>query len=118
MLATDCQPNRLDYAKKKIKRLLSKLKCERVGLILFSGEAFVQCPLTTDYSAFHMYLDQVDAELISSVMTAIDKAIKQTLQSFSLQQGRKNKLLVLFTDGEDFSRNLTGVKRKAKREGL
>jgi Ca-activated chloride channel family protein len=118
MLAVDCQPNRLLYAKKKIKELLKKLSCERVGLILFSGTAFVQCPLTSDYSAFYLYLDAVDAELISSGTTALDQAIKQAITSFSTIPNRKNKLLVLFTDGEDFSHNLSVIKNEALQENL
>lgn len=118
MLAVDCKPNRLVYAKNKIKSLLAKLSCERVGLILFSGTAFVQCPLTSDYSAFYLYLDAVDAELISSGTTALDQAINQALQSFAGNQDRKNKLLVLFTDGEDFSRNLSGIKKEAIEQNL
>jgi Ca-activated chloride channel family protein len=118
MLAADCKPNRLAYAKAKIKRLVRRLSCERVGLILFSGTAFIQCPLTSDYSAFYLYLDAVDAELISSGTTALDKAIVQALQSFSTMPDRKSKLLVLFTDGEDFSHNLSGVKKEAAQNNL
>ena len=102
----------------KIKELLKKLSCERVGLILFSGTAFVQCPLTSDYSAFYLYLDAVDAELISSGTTALDQAIKQAITSFSTMPNRKNKLLVLFTDGEDFSHNLSAIKHEALQENL
>lgn len=118
MLATDCSPNRLQCAKEKIKRLVKKLSCERVGLILFSGSAFVQCPLTTDYGAFFLYLDAVDAELISSGTTALDQAIQQALISFSSVADRKSKLLVLFTDGEDFSHNLSDIKQQALRSNL
>lgn len=113
MLAADCKPNRLAYAKEKIKRLIKKLSCERVGLILFSGSAFVQCPLTSDYAAFFLYLDAVDAELISSGTTALDQAIQQALTSFAAVPDRKNKLLVVLTDGEDFSRNLQTIKQEA-----
>lgn len=118
MLASDCAPNRLLFAKEKIKSLVKKLSCDRVGLILFSGSAFVQCPLTTDYSAFFMYLDAVDAELISSGTTALDQAIGQALTSFAATPDRKNKLLIIFTDGEDFSYNLADVKQKAIDEHL
>lgn len=118
MLAADCMPDRLSCARQKIKQLLGLLSCERVGLILFSGSAFVQCPITADYSAFYMFLEQVDAELISSGTTALDKAIKQAIQSFKNMPKRKNKLLVIFTDGEDFSSNLAGVKKEAQQEGL
>ena len=113
MLAADCKPNRLAYAKEKIKRLIKKLSCERVGLILFSGSAFVQCPLTSDYAAFFLYLDAVDAELISSGTTALDQAVQQALTSFAAVPDRKNKLLVVLTDGEDFSRNLHTIKQEA-----
>src|SRR6266404_2794199 len=113
MLATDCSLNRLIFAKEKIKKLIQQLSCERIGLILFSGTAFVQCPLTSDYSAFNLYLDAVDAELISSGTTALDQAIIQALTSFEAVPERKNKLLVLFTDGEDFSHNLHDVKEQA-----
>ncbi len=118
MLAVDSKPNRLASAKNKIKQVLKRLSCERVGLILFSGTAFVQCPLTSDYSAFYLYLDAVDAELISSGTTALDQAIKQALVSFSTMPERKNKLLVLFTDGEDFSHNLSGIKQEAAQNNL
>lgn len=118
MLARDVHPNRLEKAKQKIRSLLKKLDCDRVGLILFSGSTFVQCPLTIDYSSFHMFLDQIDTETISSGTTAIDQAIKRALQSFDEVPARKNKLLVLFTDGEDFSRNLSGIKEQARANGL
>lgn len=118
MLATDCSPNRLHFAKEKIKSLVKKLSCERVGLILFSGSAFVQCPLTSDYGAFYLYLDAVDAELISSGTTALDQAIRQALNSFASTPDRKSKLLVLFTDGEDFSQNLNSIKQEAAESGL
>lgn len=118
MLASDCEPNRLQCAKEKIKHLVKKLSCERVGLILFSGSAFVQCPLTSDYGAFYLYLDAVDAELISSGTTALDQAIHQALQSFDSVPNRKNKLLAIFTDGEDFSRNLGQIKEEALQSHL
>lgn len=118
MLATDCLPNRLTMAKTKIKRLLNLFDCERVGLLLFSGSAFVQCPLTTDYSAFLMYLDHVDAETISSGSTALDAAIKMAIDSYQAVPNKKTKLLVLFTDGEDFSDNLKQCKKDALEQGL
>jgi Ca-activated chloride channel homolog len=118
MLAQDLKPNRLEFAKKKIKRLLQKLECERVGLLIFSGSTIVQCPLTTDYGAFFMFLDQLDAETISSGTTALDQAIKRVLEVFRSMPSKKHKLLVLLTDGEDFSSNLTGIKADALKEGL
>jgi len=118
MLAQDCEPNRLEYAKKKIRTLLNQLESERVGLLLFSGGAFVQCPLTTDYSAFHMFLDHVDAETISSGTTALDAAVQEAIKLFGSSATQKNKLLLICTDGEDFSSNLTTVKQHAQKEGV
>lgn len=118
MLAVDCKPNRLAYAKQKIKSLVAKLSCERVGLIVFSGASFVQCPLTTDYSAFYLYLDSVDVEMISSGTTSLSSAITMALDSFESSSSRKNKLLVLFTDGEDFSQDLAQVKEEVVKNNL
>jgi len=118
MLAADCAPNRLECAKKKIKELVQILSSERVGLILFSGSAIVQCPLTADHSAFLLFHDQIDAETISSGTTALDQAIERARELFSISVNRKNKLLVIFTDGEDFSSNLTQVKQTAISEGI
>jgi len=118
MLVQDRAPNRLNFAKQKIKQLINSLQAERVGLIVFSGSTFVQCPLTSDYGAFSMYLDQLDVETISSGTTALDQAIVSALTAFQSVGERKNKLLVLFTDGEDFSSNLAGIKKRAQKEGL
>ncbi len=118
MLATDCAPDRLTCAKQKIKQLLNTLTCERVGLILFSGAAIMQCPLTSDYGSFCMFLDHVDAETISSGSTALAGAIHQAVQIFEAMPNRKSKLLVIFTDGEDFSSDLKRYKTKAQEQNL
>jgi Ca-activated chloride channel homolog len=118
MLAQDLRPNRLAFAKLKIRNLLSKLKAERVGLILFSGSAFVHCPLTGDYSAFLLFLDQVEVEQFSLGTTAIDNALLEALQVFGQSKTRKNKLLVLMTDGEDYSQDLGHVKKLAIEQGV
>ncbi len=118
MLAQDVKPNRLHFAKQKIKKLLYNLSCERVGLIVFSGSTIIQCPLTTDYGAFFLFLDQLDVDTISQGTTAIDQAIKTSLQVFESIPTRKTKLLIAFTDGEDFSTDLQGVKDKVIQDGL
>lgn len=118
MLATDCAPNRLSLAKKKIKELLPMLQCERVGLILFSGSAFVQCPLTVDYQAFTLFLDSVDAETISSGTTDLAQPIYKALEAYKAMPNKATKLLVLFTDGEDFSSTLLRCKDQIMHEQL
>jgi Ca-activated chloride channel homolog len=117
MLAKDLKPNRLEFTKLKIKNFLKKLDFERVGLILFSGTAFLQCPLTVDHAAFLMFLDQVDVETIASGSTAIDSALNKAIEVYD-HSSRKNKLVVLATDGEDFSLNLEEIKRKAQAKNI
>ena len=118
MLAQDYQPNRLEFAKEKIKKLLYNLSCDRVGLMLFSGTTLMQCPLTTDYSTFFMFLDQLDADTISSSTTALDNAVIKAIDVFQSMPERKTKIFCLFTDGEDFSDNLGRVKERAAKENV
>lgn len=118
MLAQDMKPNRLEFAKKKIKELVDTLASERISLVLFSGEPIVQCPLTTDYAAFLLFLDQIDSETISSGTTALDRVLQKVLDMFKDQLTSNNKALVMFTDGEDFSSNLVQVKEEAHALGL
>ncbi|OGB83513.1 hypothetical protein A3F66_01625 [candidate division TM6 bacterium RIFCSPHIGHO2_12_FULL_32_22] len=118
MLTEDLAPNRLSVAKEKIKKLVNLLDTDRVALLLFSGTSFIQCPLTKDLDSFLNMLDQVDVETISSGTTAIDKAILQSLNMFSVCGIESNKIMIIFTDGEDFSSNLTEVKERATKENL
>ena len=118
MRAKDFKPSRLEFAKLKIRRLLEKLTCERVGLMLFSGSAFLQCPMTADHAAFLMFLDNVDTESISSGTTALDQALGKAVETFSNAGPRKNKLVLLLTDGEDFSTHLAGAGQQAKKAGI
>ena len=118
MQAADVKPSRLMQAKMKISQLVTQLAADRVGLILFSGSAMVQCPLTADHAAFKMFLDGVDVESMSSGTTAIDRALAAALGCYDNQQGRSSKLVVLVTDGEDFSRNFAHAKAQAAQEGI
>jgi len=119
MLAKDLKPNRLEFAKSKIRTLVSeKLGTERVGLILFSGSAFLQCPLTADRSAFFSFLDAVSVETVSSGTTSIDKALMEAVRVYARSSGRKTRLAMLVTDGEDFCTRLDIVKRQAKDYGM
>lgn len=118
MLAQDVKPNRLEHAKQKIKQLVQALNSDRIGLIIFSGSAFWLCPLTNDYDAFFMFLDSIDVESLSSGTTDICSAIEKTLEHYTQVQAKKEKLLIIFTDGEDFSGDITDMKQKVKEAGL
>ncbi|OQX92429.1 MAG: hypothetical protein B6D58_02905 [candidate division Zixibacteria bacterium 4484_95] len=99
MLAGDFYPSRLDKAKRQISTVIDNLPGESIGLIVFSGQAFVQCPLTVDHSALRMFLDIVDVGTISDTGTDIEKAIEKAAESFS-EESKADKVLVIFTDGE------------------
>jgi len=118
MQAQDIKPSRLAFVKLKIRKLLSRLSFERVGLILFSGTAFVQCPLTADYRTFLLFLDQVTTESISSGTTAIGSAVMKAAELFNRSQNRKNKLLLLITDGEDFASRSDDIARVIEKEKI
>lgn len=118
MLASDYPENRLVCARKKIETLLNMLSCERVALVVFAGDALVQCPLTKDFFAFLLFLRSVDTASLSAGTTVLDTALLKALTVFDGQPGRKNKLLVLFTDGEDFSDNLEHVTEEAQAHGV
>lgn len=118
MLAQDDQPNRLEFAKQKIKKFISMLDSDRVGLILFSGSSFIQVPLTRDIDSFFNFLEQVDVESISGGSTALDKAIKQALDMVDASLIQHKRVLVVLTDGEDFSTDLASIKDRAQKEKL
>jgi len=100
MLAEDIKPSRLEKAKYEISRLIQRLKGDRIGLIVFAGRAYVQIPLTTDYSAANLFLSAVDVNTVPQPGTAIGPAIDLALNSFRYEE-RTKKAIVIITDGED-----------------
>lgn len=117
MLAEDMEPNRLEKAKRELTALIDRTQGDRVGIIAFAGQAFLQCPLTLDYNAAKMFLGIIDTNLIPQPGTAIGQAIRLAVKSFS-QKERKYKVLVLLTDGEDHESNPLDAVDDAKKEGV
>lgn len=103
MLAQDVEPSRLEAAKSKIKELVNRFGVERVCLMTFSGMPFIQCPFTQDIGAFLTFLDMVEVEPFSSGTTAIDKALAKAVETFNSMPSHKHKIVIIVTDGEDFS---------------
>jgi len=99
MQAEDIKPNRLEKAKYQISNLIQKLRGDRIGLIVFSGEAYIQFPLTTDYSAANLFLSAVDFNSVPQPGTAIASAIHMAVQSFD--SAATDKAIIIITDGED-----------------
>jgi len=100
MKAQDIKPDRLERAKLEIRSLIQRLSGDRVGLIVFAGEAYTQFPLTTDYSAAEMFLEAVDTDAVPVQGTAIDKAVECAMSSFDFEETTR-KVLIVITDGEN-----------------
>lgn len=103
MLARDIQPTRLDRAKREVYDLLNMLQGDRVGLIAFSGTAFLQCPLTLDYQAFHLFLSTLTPDTMPVGGTDIEAAVRTALDGFD-PKAATEKAVILITDGEHTGR--------------
>lgn len=99
MLAQDIKPNRLQQAKWGVRDLLKELKGDRIGLVAFAGDAFLQCPATIDYAAFLMMLDDVYAGIIPLGGTDIFQALEESIDRFE-KATQADKVIILISDGE------------------
>ena len=117
MLATDQKPNRLEKAKSELRAIIERLHGDRIGLVAFAGEAFVQCPLTLDYAAAEMLISVMDQNTVSVQGTSLVSAIEAARRGFT-QQEKKHKVLVLLTDGENQEGDPIAEAEKARREGI
>jgi Ca-activated chloride channel family protein len=117
MLARDMQPNRLGKAKQEIRGIIQRLKGDRIGLVVFAGQAFVQCPLTLDYSAAVFLLDAVDVNSVSVQGTSLSTAVEIAAKAFD-QREKQHKVLLLLTDGEDHEGGALEAAEAARKEGV
>jgi len=117
MLATDQSPNRLERAKLAVLDLMRLARGDRLGLIAFSGTAFLQCPLTIDRNAFIQNVNSLSTDIIPQGGTAISKAVTEALRTFEKEEDN-HKVLVLMTDGEDHEAGVTDAAEKAKNIGM
>lgn len=115
MLSKDTQPNRLQHAKREIKGLIDQLQGDKVGLIGFAGDAFIQCPLTTDIPALNLFLDELDTSYMPVPGTDIASAIKLARTSF---KSNSSKAIVIFSDGESFENDPIKSTELAKKAGI
>ena len=116
MLATDLRPTRLDRAKLAIIDLIERLEGDRIGLIAFAGQAFLQTPPTLDYSAFLESLDAIDPSIMTSGGSDLGNAIDEATKAFPSQNNVK--VVVLLTDGEDLSGNAASSAITANEDGI
>lgn len=117
MLAEDYSPNRLERAKLAISRLVDKLRDERIGLIVFAGNSFVQLPITTDYVSAKMFLNSISTDSVPIQGTAIGEAINTAIRSFSAQS-EKSRAVIVITDGENHEDDPVAAAKQAAEMGI
>ena len=117
MIAEDMAPNRLDKAKFAIADLINRLDGDRVGLVAFAGEAFVQCPLTVDYGAATLFLNAMSPDLMSVQGTNLGQALGVAMDAFG-ESDRRHRILVVITDGEDHEDEVEKAVTRAVEEGV
>ena len=116
MLAEDVKPDRLERAKLSVLDLVNILQGDKIGIVAFSGQAFLQCPLTLDYDAFRMSLEALDTNVIQRGGTNISAAIEEAEVAFASTSNRK--IIVLISDGEELEDSALNAAKKAAENGV
>ena len=117
MLAEDYSPNRLERAKLAVSRMVDKLRDDRIGLVVFAGNSFVQLPITTDYVSAKMFLNSISTESVTIQGTALGEAIGTALRSFSAQSD-KSRAIIVITDGENHEDDPVAAATMAADQGV
>ena len=117
MLAQDVQPSRLEKAKRLVAQLVDKMENDKVGMIVFAGDAFTQLPITSDYISAKMFLESINPSLISKQGTAIGAAINLATRSFTPQEG-VGRAVIVITDGESHEGGAVEAAKAAAEKGI
>ncbi|MCD6332138.1 MAG: VWA domain-containing protein [Bacteroidales bacterium] len=117
MMAEDIQPNRLENAKLAISRLIDRLENDKIGLIVFAGDAYIQLPITTDYNAAKLFLASVNTDIVPRQGTSIGSAIRLALRSFS-PESDKSRTIIVITDGENHEEGAIQAAASAAEQGV
>ena len=117
MMAEDIQPNRLERAKRAISRLIDRLQDDKIGLIVFAGDAYTQLPITSDYNSAKLFLNSVNTQIVPKQGTAIGAAIDLAHNSFT-PSGEANKAIIVITDGENHEDDAVSAAKDALDDGI
>ena len=117
MMAEDIQPNRLERAKRAISRLIDRLKDDKIGLIVFAGDAYTQLPITSDYNSAKLFLNSINTQIVPKQGTAIGAAIDMAMRSFTPSE-EANKAIIVITDGENHEDDPVTAAQAASEKGI
>ncbi len=117
MNAEDITPTRLERSRQAISQLIDRMKNDRIGMIVFAGDAYVQLPITSDFSAAKMFLNTITTDLVQTQGTDIASAIELAQKSFN-ETNSKKKALVIITDGESHESDPIGPAKQAAEQGI
>jgi Ca-activated chloride channel homolog len=117
MNAEDIRPSRLERSKQAIYRLIDKLQGDRIGLVVFAGQAYVQLPITTDYGAAKLFLATINSSMIPTQGTAIGSAIEKCVASIG-DSARNNSAIIVITDGENHEDDAVDAAKDAAEKGI
>ena len=123
MLAEDVAPNRLERAKQMVGKMVDKMVNDKVGLVVFAGDAFIQLPITCDYVSAKMFLNAIQPSLIKTQGTAIGQALSTSIRCFGAtdEEAAKSgasRAIILITDGENHEDDAVAVAKRAKEAGI
>ncbi|HEY9007166.1 vWA domain-containing protein [Ohtaekwangia sp.] len=122
MDAFDVQPTRLEKIKFEMKRLVNAFNSDRIGIIIFSSEAFMQCPLTYDQNALNLFIETMNSSLVPSSGTDFGPPLRMALKKLEDENGpptqSKSKIIILISDGEDFGEETEDVTREIENKGI
>ena len=118
MLAEDVAPNRLDRAKQMLSKMIDNMVDDKVGLVVFAGEAFTQLPITCDYVSAKMFLNTITPSLIPTQGTAIGAALQTAITSFGAAESEAGRAIILITDGENHEDDAIAAAKKAQELGI
>ena len=117
MLAEDVAPSRLDRSKMMVENLVDNFSNDKIGLIVFAGDAFIQLPITSDYVSAKMFLSSISPSMINTQGTDVAAAIRMAVHSFTQQEG-VGKAIIVITDGEDHEGGAIEAAKEAKEQGM
>jgi Ca-activated chloride channel family protein len=118
MLARDIEPSRLSYAKRLLSNVIDKMTDNKIGLIVFAGDAFIQMPITSDNVSAKMFLDEIKPSLIQRQGTAIGSAIDLAIKAFGDEQTKAGRAIFLITDGENHEDDAVEAAKLAGKKGI